>query len=65
MDLKDYYFQNIKEGEYYYRFHELIDNVNKIYNIFSGYEEVNDYQFQVYDTEEAMYLRRGRTWQLR
>lgn len=54
MDLKDYYFQNIKEDEYHYRFHESIENVNKIYNIFSGYEEVNDYQFQVYDTEEGI-----------
>lgn len=54
MDLKEFYFQNIQEVEYHYRFYESIKNVNKIYNIFSGYEEVNDYEFKVYDTEEAI-----------
>jgi hypothetical protein len=43
MDLKDFYFQNIQEDEYHYRFHASIENVNKVYNIFSGYEEVEDY----------------------
>jgi len=54
MDLKDFYFQNIKESEYHYRFFEFIKNVNSVYNVFSGYEEVNDYQFEVYDVEEAI-----------
>lgn len=54
MDLKDFYFQNIQEDEYHYRFHASIENVNKVYNIFSGYEEVEDYEFEVYDAEEAV-----------
>ena len=40
MDLKVFYFENINEQDYYFRFYKSIQNVNKIYNIFSGYEEV-------------------------
>ena len=54
MDLRDFYLQNIKEDEYHHRFHNEIENVNKEYNIFTGYEEVNDIEFEVYDTEEAI-----------
>lgn len=54
MDLKDFYIQNIQKDEYHYRFCTSIENVNKIYNIFSGYEEVGDYKFEVYDAEEAI-----------
>ncbi|AFA50210.1 hypothetical protein [Acetobacterium woodii] len=54
MDIKEFYFQNILEEEYHYRFYDSIKNVNAIYNIFSGYEEVDDYKFEVYDTEEAI-----------
>lgn len=54
MDLREFYFDNIREAEYHYRFHTSIKNVNKVYNIFSGYEEVDDYKFEVYDEEEAI-----------
>lgn len=54
MDLKEFYFLNIQETEYHYRFYDSIKNVNKTYNIFSGYEEVNDYKFEIYDEEEAI-----------
>lgn len=54
MVLKDFYFQNIQEDEYHYRFHDLIENVNNVYNILSGYTEVEDYEFEVYDAEEAI-----------
>lgn len=54
MDLKNFYFQNVQENEYHYRFHEAIENVNKMFNAFRGYEEVNDFEFIVYDTEEAI-----------
>lgn len=54
MDLKEFYMQNISEEEYHYRFKNTIENVNSIYNIFTGYEEVNDYSFEVYDSEEAI-----------
>jgi len=54
MDLKEFYFQNIQEEEYHHRFYDSIKNVNKIYNVFEGYKEVNDYEFEVYDEEDAI-----------
>ncbi len=55
MDLKNFYFENIKSDEYHHRFLESINNVNKIYDIFTGYEEVNDFAFEIYDIEEAIF----------
>lgn len=54
MDLREFYFQNIQENDYHYRFHESIENVNQMYNVFRGVEEVNNFEFIVYDTEEAI-----------
>lgn len=54
MDLKEFYFQNIQESEYHYRFYDSIKNVNKIYNILSGYNEVDDYEFKVHDIDDAI-----------
>lgn len=54
MDLKEFYFQHVKEDDYHYRFYDAIKNVNKIYNVFAGEQEVNDYEFEVYDAEEAI-----------
>ena len=54
MDLKEFYFKNVQETEYHYRFYDSIKDINKIYNVFSGYEERNDYEFEVYDEEEAI-----------
>ena len=54
MDLKEFYLQNVKESEYHYRFRESVLNVNKRYNVFSGYEDVEDYEFQIFDTDEAI-----------
>ncbi len=55
MDLKSFYLHNIKKEEYHYRFINSIKNVNVSYNIFTGYEEeTQDYQFEVYDAEEAI-----------
>jgi hypothetical protein len=54
MDLKTFYFSNITEAEYHYRFYESIKNVNRIFNVFDGLQEVNDYEFEVYDIEEAI-----------
>lgn len=54
MDLKNFYFQNIREDEYHYRFYNSIKNVNKVYNVFYGEEEKNDYSFELYDTEEVI-----------
>lgn len=54
MDLKEFYFSNIQETESHYRFHDSIKNVNRIYNIFDGYKEVNNYEFEVYDIEDTI-----------
>ena len=54
MDLKEFYFQNIKPDVYHHTFFDSIQNVNKVYNVFDGEKEVNDYEFEVYDAEEAI-----------
>ena len=54
MDLKAFYLQNIDETEYHYRFRNSIMNVDKVYNIFTGEEEAEEYEFDVYDAEEAI-----------
>ena len=54
MDLKVFYLQNIKTDEYHYRFIESVKNVNKVYNVFTGYEEITDFDFEIYDVEEAI-----------
>lgn len=54
MDLKDFYLQNVKTDEYHYRFMDSVKNVNKVYNIFTGYEEISDFDFEIYDAEEAI-----------
>lgn len=52
MDLKDFYFQNIKEDEYHHRFYNSIENVNN--DIPSESTKVKDYKFEVFDAEEAI-----------
>ena len=54
MDLKAFYLQNIKESEYHHRFLNFIENVNYTYNVFLGEEETQDYQFEIFDAEEAI-----------
>ena len=54
MDLREFYFQNIKETEYHYRFYNSIKNVNMVHNVFYGDIEENDCAFEVYDEEEAI-----------
>ena len=54
MDLKEFYFQNIKEDEYHHRFYDSIKNSNVIYDIFAGYVEVGYISYDVYDVEEAI-----------
>lgn len=54
MDLKEFYFQNIQKSEYHYRFYDSIKNVNRLHNSWLGYEEIDDYEFKVYDSEEAI-----------
>lgn len=54
MDLKNFYFKNIKKTEYHYRFFDFIKYINYTHNIFSGYVENQDYKFEIYDAEEAI-----------
>lgn len=54
MDLKDFYLRNIKDTEYHFRFNESIKNVNQVFNIFDGLQEVEDYAFEVFDVDEAI-----------
>lgn len=48
MDLKEFYFQNIKESEYHHRFLDSVKKVNYTYDIFGGEEETQDYQFEIW-----------------
>lgn len=54
MDIKEFYFNNIQKSEYHCRFYDSIKNVNRVYNVFDGYTEVDDYAFEVFDIEEAI-----------
>lgn len=54
MDLRKYYLQNVSEEEYYYKFYDLINNINYTYNVFLGMEESNNYEFIIYDIDDAI-----------
>lgn len=54
MDLKQFYFDNIEEDEYHYKFYEIIKNANESYNYFTGNYEMHDYSFNLFDTEECI-----------
>lgn len=55
LDLRKFYFDNIKEEEYHYRFFYDVENYIIKYNVFGGYEEIEtEHDFQVYDAEEAI-----------
>ena len=54
MDLRKFYLDNITPKDYYYKFFEHVRGVNEIYNFFSGVEEVNNFSFDIYDTEDAI-----------
>lgn len=54
MDLKQFYFDNIKEDEFHYKFYESISNVNQDYNFFTGDFEIEDYSFNLFDSEECI-----------
>lgn len=57
IDLRQYYLDNVKEDEYYYRFYRRIKDVNISYNVFENHKvphETGDATFLVYDAEEAI-----------
>ena len=53
MGLREFYFQNIKESEYHYRF---FDAINYTYNIFTGEEETQDYRFEMGHSDAGVTL---------
>ena len=52
MDLKEFYLENVEDSDYHYRFRNTVQNANMTYNIFTEYEETNDYE--IFDAEEAI-----------
>lgn len=54
MDLRRYYLENISDKEYYYKFYNLINDINNTYNIFSGIQETYDYSFELDGIDEAI-----------
>ncbi len=54
MDLRKFYLENVSDKEYYYKFYNLINDINDTYNIFSGVEETYDYSFEIYGIDEAI-----------
>lgn len=54
MDLRRYYLDNVSDNEYYYKFYNLINDINNTYNIFSGIQETYDYSFEVDGIDETI-----------
>ncbi len=54
MDLRMFYLENVSEKEYYYKFYDLVKNINETYNVFVGIQQTYDYNFQVEDIEDAI-----------
>ncbi len=54
MDLRKFYLENVTPEDYYYKFYDLINTVNEIYNIFDGPKEIQGCAFEVDDIDEAI-----------
>lgn len=54
MDLRGFYLEHIQKAEFHYRFYDSVKNINKRYNVFEGYIGTDTYEYEVYDTEEAI-----------
>ena len=54
MDLKEFYFQNIKESEYHYRFFNYVRDAINMPSAFCEKAETQDCQFEIYDAEDAI-----------
>ena len=54
MDSKEFYFKHIDINEYHHRFYGSIKDISLTHNIFTSYEETNDYNFDVYNAEETI-----------
>lgn len=54
MDLKEFYFQNIKESEYHYRFFNYVRDAINMPTVFCEKAVTQDCQFEIYDAEDAI-----------
>lgn len=57
IDLRQYYLDNVKPDEYYYRFFDLVKDIYVVYNVFSGFDELQENvrtSFEVFGDEEAI-----------
>ena len=54
MDLRKFYLDNVSEQEYYYTFHDLIENINREYIRLFNYDETRNYQFLIDDIDDAI-----------
>lgn len=57
IDLRNYFLDNVREDDYYWRFKTLVEDVHVIYNIFDGPVEVPEgdrCNFEVYDDKDAI-----------
>lgn len=54
MNIKNFYFENIQEDEYYHRFYNKIRSANKKYNVFTGEVVEEDCEFEIFDPEEGI-----------
>ena len=56
LDLRQLFFDRVKEGDYYHHFYSLVEDVNKTWNVFDGEQITEEYEFLVCDEEEAIGL---------
>lgn len=55
IDLKDFFIHNVTKNDYHYKFYDFIKNINNTYNpIADEMEKTDNYEFYVYDSEEAI-----------
>jgi hypothetical protein len=54
VDLAEFYFSNIKESDYHYRFFDFISEIKAATINFFGEEMSEGYEFNVYNEEEAI-----------
>lgn len=54
MDLREFYLENVSKTEYYFKFYDLIKNINYTYNVFYGLEESQNYKFIIYGIDDAI-----------
>lgn len=55
IDLMDFFINNVTKNDYHYNFYDFVKNINNTYNpITDEMEKTDNYEFYVYDSEEAI-----------